>query len=277
MAEFISESRLNAELESIFDVAEEVVFLISPYIKLHERLKSKILTLKEREEIQIVIVFGKNKRDITKSMGVDDFNLLKDFPNIEIRYEERLHAKYYANERIALLTSMNLYSYSQNNNIEFGVLLDVKNWSDRSLDREAYTYFKNVIKQSELLFERKPTYESRMFGLSERYVKSETETDKLSELFLNKKGKHKSTEKISEAKNSNLEVLGYCIRTGEKIPFNVTKPYTDKAFKSWERYKNEEYAEKYCHFSGELSNGETCFSKPILRKNWKEAKKVHKL
>ena len=33
-----------------------------------------------------------------------------------------------------------------------------------------------------------------------------------------------------------------------------------------------DYLEKYCHFSGEPSNGETSFNKPILKKNWKKAK-----
>ena len=46
------------------------------------------------------------------------------------------------------------------------------------------------------------------------------------------------------------------------------------AYKSWAQYEDETYREKYCHFSGEPSNGETSFAKPILRKNWKEAKAI---
>ena len=36
-----------------------------------------------------------------------------------------------------------------------------------------------------------------------------------------------------------------------------------------------EFKEKYCHFSGEESNGQTTFSRPILKKNWTKAKKAH--
>jgi phosphatidylserine/phosphatidylglycerophosphate/cardiolipin synthase-like enzyme len=68
---------------------------------------------------------------------------------------------------------------------------------------------------------------------------------------------------------------GYCIRTGEEVPFNLKRPFSDKAFKSWNRFKNSEFKEKYCHFSGEESNGETNFSRPILKKNWTKAKKAH--
>ena len=40
---------------------------------------------------------------------------------------------------------------------------------------------------------------------------------------------------------------------------------------------NKDLPEKFCHFSGEPSNGETSFNKPILHKNWKKAKEIHKL
>lgn len=81
-----------------------------------------MLSKNDNPELEIIVVFGKNEDDISKSMSQEDFNFFKEFPNIEIRYEKRLHAKYFANEENAILTSMNLYGYSQDNNIEFGIL-----------------------------------------------------------------------------------------------------------------------------------------------------------
>jgi len=46
----------------------------------------------------------------------------------------------------------------------------------------------------------------------------------------------------------------------------------NEAFDSWLKYKNKDFAEKFCHFSGEKSNGETTMAKPIMSKNWKNAK-----
>jgi hypothetical protein len=46
---------------------------------------------------------------------------LKEFPNIEIRYNERLHAKYYQNEFEFIISSLNLIKFSVANNIEVGV------------------------------------------------------------------------------------------------------------------------------------------------------------
>ena len=45
-------------------------------------------------------------------------------PNIEIAHRKNLHAKFYANEDGSIMTSMNLYAYSQDVNIETGYHVD---------------------------------------------------------------------------------------------------------------------------------------------------------
>ena len=125
MAKFIHETELNFEVENIFKNAEETLILISPYIKLHERFISVLKTKLKNYNLKIFIVFGKNEQDMGKSLRKEDLDFFKTFPNIEIRYEKRLHAKYYANERSARISSMNSYSYSQDNNIEVGLLADI--------------------------------------------------------------------------------------------------------------------------------------------------------
>ncbi|MCW5923575.1 MAG: hypothetical protein KIS77_14620 [Saprospiraceae bacterium] len=57
-----------------------------------------------------------------------------------------------------------------------------------------------------------------------------------------------------------------------QITFNVEKPLSYDAYKSWSKFGDPNYAEKFCHFSGESSNGETSVAKPILKKNWQKAK-----
>ena len=43
----------------------------------------------------------------------------------------------------------------------------------------------------------------------------------------------------------------YCIRCGKAMPeFDLQKPYCDKCYASWARYKNPTYKEKYCHGCG---------------------------
>ena len=290
MATFLTGNDLNAQLENLFEFAGEYLILISPYIKLHDRYASALKTKKDNPNLKIIVVFGKNENDFSKSMKQEDFNFFKDFPNIEIRYEKGLHAKYYANESSAILTSMNLYNFSQDNNIEAGVLTNRKGilgslTSQDTLEDDAAVYFERVINQSDLLFQKVPKFESAMLGLSTRYTNSVIETDKLSDFFSKKIKddtfkKETFTPKPTTSQFVNQQQAnqgGFCIRTGVKIPFNQKQPMCDTAFQSWKKFGNNEYPEKYCHFSGELSTGETSSSKPILRKIWTKAKETHKL
>ena len=182
MAKFLTGNELNSEVEKIFDRAEEKIILISPFIKLHDRFSSTLLPKKDKPKLEIIIVFGKNEEDMSRSMKQDDFNFFKEFPNIQIRYERRLHAKYYANENSAIMTSMNLYSFSQDNNIEAGVMTKVNFGRNQAanivnkhilgeddFDKNAWTYFQRVINQSVKLFQKTPQYESALMGLTKKY------------------------------------------------------------------------------------------------------------
>ena len=277
MATFLHDEDLNSALRKIFAESEEKLIIISPFIKLHDRLKDVLKAKKEAFKLQIVVVFGKNEQKKEKSFSAEEFKFLRDFPNIEIRYNNRLHAKYYANERSAILSSMNLYDYSQNNNIEFGILTEPslfgelsRNLTGESLDTDAQSYFQQVISNSDLLFCNQPVFEEGglLNKLRKKYLTFETITDDLSEVLLIKEKKKEKQDKVV---NLPTEKGGFCIRTGIKIPFNPEKPLSDKAFRQWNKFKEKEYPEKYCHFSGEPSNGETTAAKPILRKNWKKA------
>lgn len=277
MAKFLQGDHLNSELIKVFERAEDQLVIISPFIKLHQRIKDCLKKKQTEPKLKITVVFGKNEDNISKSLGKEEFEFLSEFPNIEIKYEPRLHAKYYANESSAILSSMNLYEYSQNNNIEFGILTKAtilgelaSNVIGESLDKDAFSYFGSVMDNSETKFKKTPQFDQKLLGLSKKYSHSEIEVDKLSNQFETKTNiKRKSTPN----KSTNGADGGYCIRMGVKIPFNPKRPMSDKAYGSWIKYGDENYSEKYCHFSGEKSYGETSFAKPILRKNWKKSQK----
>lgn len=264
MAKFLHGNELNTEIGNIFENANDILVLISPFIKLHHRYADSLKSKVDNDKLAIKIVFGKNEKDITKSLSRDDLNFFKQFPDVEIRYEKRLHAKFYANESAQILTSMNLYDYSQDQNIESGIKTEYsilsniasKLSSDGYLDKDAWDYFKRVFEHSELLFKNLPEYESGLLGLTKKYKGFKTEVDKISEYF--PEVNHKYQTPISDL------VEGYCIRTGEKIPFNTQRPYSEKAYKSWAQYKNPNYKEKFCHKTGAPSGGKTSMANPIL-------------
>ncbi|MCE7926795.1 MAG: hypothetical protein DYG98_27470 [Haliscomenobacteraceae bacterium CHB4] len=289
MAKFLTTFDINAELANLIRQAGSEIILVSPYIKLHTGIRDILALKKNDPEISITVMFGKNGDNIPKSLGKEDFDFLKTFPNITIRYSERLHAKYYANESSAILTSMNLYDYSQNNNIEFGILLKtnfVKDIAvalagDPSLDSQAYGYFQDeVIPKARIMFRRAPEFDKGIAGtgVGKKYIRSVEQINDLEMYYRNVTGDAKSLKSVSvppeRQSASSTPIQGYCIRTGKRIPFNPKRPLSDDAYKSWSQFSNSDYPEKYCHFSGEPSNGETTFARPILRKNWTRAKEV---
>jgi hypothetical protein len=290
MAKFLYDSDLNAELEKIIREAEEYILLISPYIKLHPRIKSLLESKKSTPGICLIIVFGKNEDSVDKSMSKEEFDFFKSFPNIEIRHESRLHAKYFASEKGALLTSMNLYEFSQNNNIEFGISLKTNRLKDfanaiigtASLDDQAFQFFvQRVVDQSTPIYINEPIFENGFMGFGSKYLRSEVREDNSDKFFRNEVIK-KTNQPVSHWKKPSpvqppKQQAGYCIRTGKPIAFNPKRPMSDEAYQSWAKFSNPDYAEKYCHFSGEPSNGETTFAKPILKKNWQKAKEAHKM
>lgn len=284
MTRFLTGNELNFELENLFNEAKRNIVIISPYIKLHERYKSVLLTKIKNPEIGITILFGKNEDNLSKSLKQNDFEFFKQFPKIEIRYEKRLHAKYYANETTAILTSMNLYGFSQNNNIEAGILIEssIKGTltGENQIDIDSWEYFKIVVEQSELLFEKSPIFEKKNLLSTKKFIGSEIVFDKLSGFLKTESPKKQFNEKERKIEikiPAKKESFGFCIRSGKKITFNPEKPMTYESFKKWNEYQDAEYPEKYCHLTGEKSRGKTCVSKPILNKNWQKAKKEFNL
>jgi hypothetical protein len=271
MPKFLTGNELNLEIQRLFEYAENSIYIICPYIKLHDRFISTLKSKIDNPKVNIVILFGKNEDNISKSMQQSDLEFFKQFPNIEIRYEKNLHAKYYANEERAILTSMNLHSYSQDNNIEAGIMMNAISLignminlvtNDSDIDTAAADYFNRVIEQSKLIFAKKPKYSESMLGLSKKYIESEVTEDRIADFFA-----------PIDATIIKSSLTGYCIRTGRPIPFNINMPYTEEAYSLWKKFSNDNYPEKFCHCTGEPANGHTTKVKPVLAKNWHKIKK----
>lgn len=239
MAKFINTRKAVSEIEDLIKNAGEKLILVSPYLKLSKDFK-ELLTYRNNKDKITTVIFGKQE------LNPDEMKFLQGLRFVILKYNEDLHAKCYVNDDKMIITSLNLYEFSMANNKEMGVLIDKNDSADKQLFEDAYKevdYINETSQQFELNAPKQP------------YVKQ----------IENKSNKDKS---ISDTNNQT----GFCIRTGIEIPFNVEKPMSYEAFKSWSKYSDDEYPEKFCHFSGEPSNGETSVSRPILKKNWKKAK-----
>lgn len=118
MAKFLDTQAISNELTRLIKEAKEKIILISPFLKaniqIQERLKTKgkLGTLSE-----IVIVYGKSE------LKESELSWIKEIDDLKLYEKNNLHAKCYVNEDKAIICSMNLYDYSQQNNIEMGILI----------------------------------------------------------------------------------------------------------------------------------------------------------
>ena len=146
-----------------------------------------------------------------------DYNWLKSLRSVRTSYCQNLHAKCYLNEKEAIITSMNLYDFSQINNNEMGIYVNKVEDSD---------LYSSIYDEA-----------MRLVRISDEIKISVTQVPK--------------TDKPEKMTKSSSKNTGFCIRCGTEIELNPNAPYCTRCYNSWKKFENSEYEEKYCHICGE--------------------------
>ena len=127
MAEFLDTQGVSYYLKKLINNSNDKLYLISPFLQLNNQLK---LSLEDRHKfsIDIIIIYGK-----LSDINPDDSKWLQSMPGIKLLFHKDLHAKCYFNEKETIITSMNLFMFSQQNNVEMGIYIS------KEKDEELYT------------------------------------------------------------------------------------------------------------------------------------------
>jgi hypothetical protein len=140
MAKFLNTSATNYFLEELIKEAKDRLILISPFLKLNDRMK-ELLADKNRLKIDVRIVYGKSE------LQPEEINWLRGLTYIRTSFCKNLHAKCYMNEALCIVTSLNLYEFSQVNNNEMGIL--IRREDDAALYKDAYEEAQRIIRISD--------------------------------------------------------------------------------------------------------------------------------
>jgi len=140
MPKFLNTSATNYYLEELIKNAKERLILISPFLKINDRIR-ELLEDKNRLKIDVRIVYGKSE------LHPQEINWLKSLSFVRTSFCKNLHAKCYLNEEVAIITSLNLYDFSQVNNNEMGVMLTRE--SDAECYRDAYDEAQRIVRVSD--------------------------------------------------------------------------------------------------------------------------------
>lgn len=140
MAKFLNTSATNYFLEELIKESKDRLILISPYLKLNDRVK-ELLADKNRLKIDVRMVYGKSE------LQPVEISWLRELTYIRTSFCKNLHAKCYLNEELCIVTSLNLYEFSQVNNNEMGIL--IRRSEDAELYRDAYEEAQRIIRISD--------------------------------------------------------------------------------------------------------------------------------
>jgi hypothetical protein len=127
MAKFLTTSGVSYQVELIIKEAKKKLVLISPYVQISKVLLERLQNASDKG-VQIHLIYGKDElKPVEKKQ-------LNSIENLKLYYYQNLHAKCYFNEKTMVVTSMNLYEFSDKHNREMGVLIqksdDVEMFND---------------------------------------------------------------------------------------------------------------------------------------------------
>ena len=204
--EFLTTKGIAFEIENIIRKAKEYIYIITPYEKIDNIFYKRLVVAQERK-IEIIFIYRKRENNDSEKEKFIELN------KINLYCHDNLHAKCYLNEKTAIITSMNLYEFSEKNNCEMGIKINKSENED---------IFEEILEEAKTIKQ-----------FSEK-LQFEPETDK---------------EKFISDTEEKLE-NGFCIRCKKEIAFNSSRPLCNLCYRTWKDFSNEEYLEHYCHKCG---------------------------
>ncbi len=117
MVQYLNTQAAYSEIENIVNRAEHKLVIMSPYIQINRVLLQKIFHASEHRSIDVSLICKTNDIKPEEMAAINRINRLElfDLPN--------LHANCIYNEKAIIITSLNLFDYSQINNRDMGALL----------------------------------------------------------------------------------------------------------------------------------------------------------
>lgn len=241
--------QISTEIISLIESTDKYCFLVTPYYKPWPLL-NRTLERAAADNKQITFIFraGDVKEDVAKSLNKLGF---------DVHLVERLHTKLYLNEKIVVISSMNLYDSSKENNYEVGYKI--------KSTYEARQFKEEIIEKDILGLPSKKSFPGRYAAELQRIEDEKIEKEKkLNEEIAEKERFKKevmSNAVISDSKFNYQSNYGYCIRCTKQIPLNPQTPYCKDCFNTWVQFQNFDYPERFCHTCG--SSNPSTMNKPL--------------
>jgi hypothetical protein len=118
--EFVTSTRVKSAVEDIIEGAEDRLYIVSPFVDPGSVLLESIVRAAKRD---VRVFFIHNSSQLNSSTALQALSRLSN-AGVEVYHHPNLHAKVYANELFAMISSLNLVTSSFSNSIEIGLIMD---------------------------------------------------------------------------------------------------------------------------------------------------------
>lgn len=166
MAEFLNKDKLVEWIPKIIKTSQKELIIVSPYIQISKEIFSLLENANERG-VEITLIYKEGELSQKEKGKFNELN------NVNLLYHSNLHSKCLYNERYLLLTSMNLYEYSQRHNREMGVLFrrtneEADRWNDYKNSKDHESIFQDAIEEIQIIVNssdfEKESFETKKIG-----------------------------------------------------------------------------------------------------------------
>lgn len=272
--EVLSGTEISSHVIQLIESSRKLLVLVTPYFDPWDRLSTAIKAARTQHGVQVRLLLRGGEDQAKQEEKARE---LMSF-GVEVDFLKRLHAKVYLSESKAMVTSMNLLKSSALDSWEIALCADS--------GRDA-VIFADIARQTADLLKR-----ARADGLIAAHPKVASAVEEVASLL----GQAPAARPTSPLATKTVPVAakaaapaakapppaassrpatrkqvveGHCIRCDETIPLDRDHPYCASCYKSWVKYKNPDYEEKYCHSCGKKK--ETTMAKPLCRPCWEAA------
>jgi phosphatidylserine/phosphatidylglycerophosphate/cardiolipin synthase-like enzyme len=246
MAEFLTTQGTSYYLENIIINASERLILVSPYLNITANFMARLQDADKRT-VEIILIYGKDE------LKPKEKQKLSELQHLSLYYHKNLHAKCYLSEDMMIITSMNMYEFSEKTNREMGVL--VRKDLDNQIYNDALKEVRSILDSAEEIGKETKSKPAKP-ATSRRQPESQTTFVAAGRAVLDRVG-------AQAVASANSSVEGHCIRCGREINLDPERPYCSECYGKWATWKNPSYTEHYCHCCGKADKSSMLY--PLCR------------
>jgi hypothetical protein len=246
MAIFLNTDKTTNCIKEIISTCQSELIMVVPYIKISQNIFQELYEADNRN-VDITLIYREDKLTRTEK------EKLLSLRNLNLLHHPNIHCKCYYNGELLLVSSMNLYEYSEKNNREMSILLHREDMDDSDGERsysdndkvfaDAIDEIREIMNGSTI----EKTNGSKTNSFEIEIVKTDEELEiercnRINQHFINKKFKpfeYRTNVWFSMCSNyfDKVDVVFEGHRIG--IDINLPDDEKEELFKRWKTVYNE--------------------------------------